>query len=55
LNSPSATFFFFSPFLEEFQQVSFFHLHTCVHSICTIFTILHPFPHPPLLLLVPTP
>jgi hypothetical protein len=32
------------PFLEYFQQVSFFHLHTCVHSICTIFTFLYPFP-----------
>jgi hypothetical protein len=30
------------PFLEEFQQVSFFHLHTCVHSICTIFIFLLP-------------
>jgi hypothetical protein len=32
------------PFLEQLQQVSFFHLHTCVHSICIIFTLLHPFP-----------
>jgi hypothetical protein len=30
--------------LEYFQQVSFFHLHTCIHSICTIFTLPHPFP-----------
>jgi hypothetical protein len=28
-------------FLEQFQQVSFFHLHTCVHSICTMFTLQH--------------
>jgi hypothetical protein len=27
-----------SPILEQFQQVSFFHLYTCVHSICTVFT-----------------
>jgi hypothetical protein len=31
-------------FLEQFPEVSFFHLHTCVHSICTIFTLLHPIP-----------
>jgi hypothetical protein len=24
------------------QQVSFNHLHMCVHSICSIFTLLHP-------------
>jgi hypothetical protein len=34
----------FPPFLEWFQRVSFFHLHICIHSICTIFTLLHPFP-----------
>jgi hypothetical protein len=39
LNSPSLPFsFIFLPFLENFQQVPFFHLHTCVHSICTIYT-----------------
>jgi hypothetical protein len=32
------------PFLEQFQQVSFFHLHTCVHNIWTIFTLLYPLP-----------
>jgi hypothetical protein len=31
-----------SQFLERFQQVSFFHLQTCVHSICTICTLPHP-------------
>jgi hypothetical protein len=35
------------PFLEQFQQVSFFHLHTCVHSICTIFTLPRPTQDPP--------
>jgi hypothetical protein len=46
LNSrpPPFSFIPLPPFLEEFQQVSFFHLHTCMHSICTIFTLLHPFP-----------
>jgi hypothetical protein len=29
---------------RNFQQVSFFHLPSCVHRICTIFTLLHPFP-----------
>jgi hypothetical protein len=33
-----------SPILEQFQQVSFFHLYTCVHSICTVFTPPWPFP-----------
>jgi hypothetical protein len=32
------------PFLEQFQQVSFFHLHTRVHSICTIFMLPCSFP-----------
>jgi hypothetical protein len=31
-------------FLEWFQQVSFFHLHTCVHSISTVFTLPHAVP-----------
>jgi hypothetical protein len=35
---------FLHPFLELFQQVSFFHLYTCVPGICPIFTILYPFP-----------
>jgi hypothetical protein len=30
--------------LEQFQQISFFHLHTCVYSICMIFTLLYHFP-----------
>jgi hypothetical protein len=30
-----------------FQQVSFFHLHTYIHSICTISILLHPFPTSP--------
>jgi hypothetical protein len=41
--------------LEQFQQVSFFHLHTWVHSTCTIFTLLHPFPTSSPRPLVPTP
>jgi hypothetical protein len=32
------------PFLEQFQQVSFFHLYTCIHSICIIFMHLPPSP-----------
>jgi hypothetical protein len=43
LNSPSSPLSFISsssPFLEQFQQVSFFHLHACVHSVCTIFALL---------------
>jgi hypothetical protein len=45
LNSPCHhSSLFLPPFLEDFQQVSFFHLHTCVPSICTIFTLLHCFP-----------
>jgi hypothetical protein len=31
------------------------YLHTCVHSICTRFTLLHPFPTSSLLPLVPSP
>jgi hypothetical protein len=59
LNSPPppfSTILLYSPplFLNG-HQVSFFHLHTCVHSICTIFTLLHPFPTSSLLPLVPTP
>jgi hypothetical protein len=41
----------FPPFLERFQQVSFFHFHTCVHKICIILTrpchFSHILPHPP--------
>jgi hypothetical protein len=32
------------PLLTQFQQISFFYLHACVHSICTIFTLLRNFP-----------
>jgi hypothetical protein len=41
----SSTFLLYPPslLLEQFQQVSFFHLHTCVHSVCTLFTLLYPF------------
>jgi hypothetical protein len=45
LNSypPSFSFIPLPPFLELFQQVSFFNLYTCVHSNWTRFTQLHPF------------
>jgi hypothetical protein len=45
LNLPPPPFSFIPPpsFLDQFQQVSIFHLYTCVHSICTIFTLPHPF------------
>jgi hypothetical protein len=36
--APPFSFILLSPFLEEFQQVSFFHFHTCVHNFSTIFT-----------------
>jgi hypothetical protein len=35
---------FIPPFLEKFQQVSFFYLHMCVHHFCTMFTLPCPFP-----------
>jgi hypothetical protein len=57
LNSPPPPFSFYPllpPFLEYFQQVSLFHLPICVHSICTIFTLPHPFPISSSLQLVPT-
>jgi hypothetical protein len=46
LNSPSTTLLYLpSPdFLQQFQQVSFLHLHTCVYIICNIFTLLPLFP-----------
>jgi hypothetical protein len=28
---------------NSFSEYLFFYLHTCVHRICTIFTLLHPF------------
>jgi hypothetical protein len=45
LNSPPPLFSFISPspnFWGIIQQVSFFHLHICVHSIYTICTLLCP-------------
>jgi hypothetical protein len=42
-------------FLEQFQQVWFLHLHTCVHIICSIFIFLHTFPTTSSLPLVPNP
>jgi hypothetical protein len=33
-----------TPFLEQFQRVLFFHLHTCVHTFCIVFTLLPHFP-----------
>jgi hypothetical protein len=45
---------FSSPLIPEILSTGiFFQLHTCVHSICTIFTLLHPFPTSSSLLLVP--
>jgi hypothetical protein len=41
-----STILLYPSILEQFQQVSFFHVHTCVHSICTVFT-LPCSPHPP--------
>jgi hypothetical protein len=38
----SFSFILLPPFLK-FQQVSFFHFHTWVHNISTIFTLLQPF------------
>jgi hypothetical protein len=48
LDSPLPSLSFISPlhphFLEELQQVLFFHLHSCVHIFYTIFILLPPFP-----------
>jgi hypothetical protein len=43
--TPSIIFLYppLSSLLEQFQQVSFFHFHSWVHTISTTFTILHPF------------
>jgi hypothetical protein len=37
------------PFLKQLPQVSVFHIHTCIESTSTIFTLLYPFhlPSPP--------
>jgi hypothetical protein len=45
LNPPPSSLSFIppSPILEIFQQFSFLYLHTCVHNISTIFTLLHLF------------
>jgi hypothetical protein len=51
LNSLSLPFSFISshPIPGTFSTGTIFHLHTCLHSICTIFTLPSPFPHlPPL-------
>jgi hypothetical protein len=45
----------YAPSLKKFQQVSFFHLHTCVHNICTIFNLLHLFPTSSPISLIPIP
>jgi hypothetical protein len=48
-NLPPPSFSFIPhPCLEQFQQVSFFLLHICVHSTCTIYThvLFHPFSPP---------
>jgi hypothetical protein len=54
LHSLTPSFSFIPPFLEWFQQVTFFLIHTCVQRICTIFTLPCPFPTSSPLLLVPT-
>jgi hypothetical protein len=42
LNSPPPLLSIPLPsFLQQFRQVSFLHLHTCVYIICTILTLLH--------------
>jgi hypothetical protein len=50
----SFSFIPLSPFLEQFQQVLFFHFHTWIHNISTIFTFLLPFPRSSSLPLVQT-
>jgi hypothetical protein len=47
-SSPLSISFIFPSSLEEFQQLSFFHLHICIQSICNIFTLPHLSPPPPL-------
>jgi hypothetical protein len=48
-SSPQPLSFIVPPWLmEQFQQVSFFHLHTCLYIIWTLFTLLSlpsPLPH----------
>jgi hypothetical protein len=54
-STPSSfSFTLLPPFLEQFQQVSFFHFHTWVHNISTI-TLLHLFFISSSLPMVPTP
>jgi hypothetical protein len=57
MNSPPPPFSFIlsSPFVEQFQQISFFHLYACVHSIFIIFTFPYPFLTSSLLPLIPHP
>jgi hypothetical protein len=52
-HSPLSHFIAYSQ--NSFNRVSFFHLHTCAHNICTIFILLHSFFTSSQLLLVPTP
>jgi hypothetical protein len=44
---PSFSFIPFSPFLEQFQQVSLFHFHIWICSPSTIFALLYSFLLPP--------
>jgi hypothetical protein len=48
MNSPPPLLSFITPprFLEQLQQVSLLHLHTCVYIICTIFILLTLSPTP---------
>jgi hypothetical protein len=56
LNSPCPPFFIsLPPLLEKFQQISFFCLHTCIHTVCAIFTLPCPFPAFSPFPLLPTP
>jgi hypothetical protein len=51
LNSPSLLLSFVTPSPHSWNNLNryhFFPLHICVHSICTILTLLLPFPPPPL-------
>jgi hypothetical protein len=46
LNSPPPSLFFITPFphsCNSFNRSHFFHLHTCVHNIWTIFTLPYSF------------
>jgi hypothetical protein len=44
LNSSPLSFSFLHPHLRNsFNRYLFFHLHSYAHSVCTIFTLSHPF------------